>query len=263
MFTLPFSYQDVQLFLLIAARVSSFLMLFPVLGSPEIPNRIRILLALAFTLVLFQLRRAGWVGVSQDLGVLAYFAGLEVVKGLLLGLLGRFIMSAINLATQLFGQNMGLAMANMFDPVSQQQVSVVQRLYVLFYVVIFLQLDIHHDVLRILAVSFDTMPIGPMSLSEETFNFVVAQGTKMFVVALKISAPILVTVTLSNLVLGIIVRTAPQMNIYFAVGMFGNIVLGMLILLFSLPFYLQLFRDLAWDINRSVEHLVRLLGGVA
>ncbi|RPI71959.1 MAG: flagellar biosynthetic protein FliR, partial [Desulfobacteraceae bacterium] len=117
-----------------------------------------------------------------------------------------------------------------------------QFLYV-FTILIFLALDGHHIFIRALAASFEAVPIRGFSLQPQIYDLVLKASGQMFVLAIKIAAPIIITLFLSNLCLGIVARTVPQVNILM-IGFPINIVLGMIIFMLILNGMAPLIKEI-------------------
>lgn len=253
------TYDHVFYFVCMLTRTIAFLSMVPVIGSSEMPGRVRAGLAFALTFFLFiHYDRVTFHLPRQPL-VIIWVMATEIAKGTIMGFIGRVIVSGINTGLDFMGQVMGLNMASMFDPQSQTNVALIERLYILFFMALFYQLDIHHEIIVILAKSFDLVPVGVMHMDEKLLRFFLLYSTQIFVAALKISAPLSVLMTITNIVWGIIVRTAPQMNMFFSVGMFLNIPIGFALLIASLPYYDAIFKAGMHDILRATLTVVEYM----
>lgn len=204
-------------------RVSGFLLTAPVIATRSVPVRVRLVLALALTLAI-----APQVQVPDSVDPLsasgALLAASQVVTGATMGLLARLVFVALEVAGQILAQLMGLSFASMVDPASGNQVPVVSQFYMVMTTLLYLSIDGHLALLRVLAESFQALPVSmqfPASKGMENFT---AWGGWLFAQSLMVVLPAVTAMLMVNISFGVMSRVAPQMNI-FAVG-FPIMILG-------------------------------------
>jgi len=158
----------------------------------------------------------------------------EMLIAFALGFTVRMIFMAVNLAGQLISQSMGLSTASVFNPEFGQstQISEVMGVMTMLY---FLVLDVHHEIIYIFVKSYELLPSGQLNIMP-VIPEVLSLGNKLFILALKIGAPVIVGLLLTNILTGFLYKVAPQMNIYFIV-MPLNIFLGFLLLILGIPVF--------------------------
>ncbi len=205
------------LFALVLARVAGLTMTAPIYGTNDVPMQVRILLAAAFALLIAPLQ---WHAAAVPFGSLVHLAamlGVEAAIGACLGLGVLVLVHAMTLAGEMIAQASGLGIAEMFDPTIEENVSQFSRLMFLTAVTIFLCIGGHRMVMAGLLDSFQTIPPGsgefPSSLAEG-FTTLVSMS---FSLGVRVAAPVVTSLLLATVVLGLIGRTLPQLNI-FAVG---------------------------------------------
>jgi len=212
----------------VGARVSGLMVFCPFLGSDAIPAPVKAALTLLVTALLYPLRAPvqldlqswQWVGVALS----------EVVVGLLLGLAANFMMEAPTMAGQLLGVQMGYSLATLFDPTTQADTPVLAELHRLAALLIFLQLDVHHWLLRAVANSFAYLPAG-MALA----TFAVATGLLhaaggIFLAGVQIAAPGLAATLVADVALGFLGKASPQLPVLF-IGLAVKNLLGLAMLI--------------------------------
>ncbi len=214
----------------------------PVLGTKAVPARVRIGLA-AFIALAAQ-------GSLPDLGAMAQVpldsptAVLLVVQQLVIGLsLGfavRLVFSAVEFAGELVGLQMGLNFAGFFDPISASTATATSRFFGTLVALLFIVINGHLLVIAALAQSFVAFPIAPEPLAFIHQMQPHRWGAEIFSTGLWIALPLIATLLFVNLVLGAVSRVAPQINI-FAIGFPITLGVGLLGLLFTLPFMTQPF----------------------
>jgi len=259
MITLQVSYPQVQLFLLVFLRVTAIVMSLPIFSGNNVPNMFKAGLALAVALVLYPVvdlsaapAMTGWIFLT--LGVIS-----EVLLGLGIGLAIRLIMSGIQMAGQVSGFQMGLAIANIMDPATSMQTPILAQAFNLMAMLIFLAIDAHHWFFHAMVESFTIIPPFQFVLSSSFVGYLMNMAGNMFIIALKIGAPVIVVLILTSVSFGLMARTVPQMNI-FIVAMPLKIVVGLLFVVFSLPYLQPYLRELFNDFGTGLVPLLKLMG---
>ncbi len=203
-----------QTFLICLARVMSIVGAIPVFNSRQTPPQVKVGLGFALALLLFPLMAPH----SRDLPLTPVHFGLviagEVLVGLLLALIAQLIFTAVSFGGTIIGYQMGFAAANIFDPQTTQQLSLMSQFSNVMAILIFLTLDIHHLFLQVIVDSYVMLPPGWLDLSGRVVPLLMDNAAHMFLLGVKLSAPILALLLLSNLVLGILARVFPQLNVF-------------------------------------------------
>lgn len=208
---------------LVGARIGGLLSFLPVLGSSVVSWRVKAGLTIALTAVLApgHLAPMPSVGPITALGMVAS----ELALGLATGLLLYFVFEGMQLAGQVIGFQLGFSLANLIDPTSPVNTPVMSVFHQLIAILIFLQLDVHHWVLRALGSSFALVPLGQFNANWIVAHGVLALGNVMWVVGVQIAAPVLVATFLTDWALGFLSKASPQFPVLF-VGMSVKSLLG-------------------------------------
>ncbi|HEX28639.1 TPA: flagellar biosynthetic protein FliR, partial [Candidatus Poribacteria bacterium] len=165
----------------------------------------------------------------------------------------------VELAGEMAGMQMGLRMATAVDPQFETQSSLLAQFNVLFALMVLLAINGHHWFIEGLAKSFRLIPPGGAVLREATFARVIALAGELFLIGLKMSAPIVVAMLMTNAALGLMVRVVPQMNI-FVVGFPVLIAVGLIVLFFSLKAIAYLLINLFLQMHKDIDFLIGELG---
>ena len=211
----------------IGARVAGLMVFCPFLGSDAIPRPLKAALTLLITALLYPLHGplkldlSSWQWVGISLG--------EVVIGLLLGLAANFMMEAPMLAGQILGVQMGYSLATLFDPQTQADTPVLAEFHRLAALFIFLQLDVHHWLLRALVHSFSYLPAAS-GLSALSAPALLHAAGGIFLAGLQIAAPGLVATLLADVALGFLGKASPQLPVLF-IGLSVKNLLGLCVLI--------------------------------
>lgn len=241
-------------FVRILALVSSA----PILGNPGIPLRVKIGLALLITFVLAPvIGTMPAVEPGSAIGLL--IMAQQIVIGVAMGLAMRIVFTAVEMAGQLIGMQMGLGFATFFDPQNAAQTPVVGSFLGLIATLFFLALNGHLLMIEVLAQSFHVLPVMAQPLSVTGWRALVGWGGEVFLAGLLLSMPIMAALLITNLALGIMTRAAPQLNV-FSVGFPITLAAGFVVLAVALPYFAPLFERLIHDglqMALQIVHLAR------
>lgn len=237
-------------------RIAALVTAMPVFSSSFIPLRVRLIIAIALTIVILPvvpdvptvdaLSIAGIVLVVQ-----------QILIGICMGFIFHLVINAFIIGGQIIAMQMGLGFSTMIDPVNGSQAPVLSMFYMLMVTLFFLLMDGHLALIGILAKSFYTLPIGTEGISREGYWQIAQWGTDMFAGSLMVALPAVTALLLVNLSLGIMGRAAPQLNI-FSVGFSVTIVAGFYIMLVSLPTVIVQFEDLSQNAFGLIKELVHV-----
>lgn len=244
-------------FFLVLTRVGGIFATAPVIGSTYVPAQIKVVASLSFALIIYPFVDLPNFRPGQVNDYLVLVA-TELLIGLVLGLAGRFLFGAIYFAGELVGMQMGLSMAMMVDPSSGQQVSVISQLKNAIAVLVFLAMDAHHVVVHAMVRSYDFLGPGAASISRELVIQVVMFSAGIFVLGFQIAAPLFVALFMANVIMGLMARAVPQMNV-FVVGFPFSIYLGLFILMVTMPFMVVAMRTLFEMYDDHVFKLLQLM----
>ncbi len=207
------SHQEVKAFLLILIRVSTILLMFPFFSARVIPVLSKAGLAIIVTIILFPVLNHEMVAFPETvLGVMQLIIA-ELIIGIILGLLVQVFFEGVRMMGQTVGFQTGFAMANIIDPQSGAQVSLLSNLAYLVAFTLFLLLNGHHILLNAVRESFGVLPVGSLSLNSELFEKLLPLYGEMFAIAIKIGAPAIAALLFTKVAFGLVTKLIPQMNI--------------------------------------------------
>ncbi|MCA9734909.1 MAG: flagellar type III secretion system protein FliR [Deferribacteres bacterium] len=251
--------QQTEVFFLVFVRIFTLFVLIPVFNHRAIPMTVRIALSLVFTVLLVHRVEPVQIDISNAAGYF-FLVGKEVLTGIILGFATEFIFHAVRFAGQIISFLMGFSMVVTFDPEMSQEISIISRLKAITAITLFLIIDGHFLLLEALAHSFSVIPLIGMHISGDLLPYIVRLSADVFVIALQISGPILVMLLLTNVGLGILARTVPQMNV-FIVGFPLTISVGFFALVFTYPTFSNYFRGLVMSLQTTLGTLLHALVG--
>lgn len=225
----------VVIFVLILIRVSSFLLASSLFSSSQINSVFKILISLVLSLVAFETHKKTVVAVD---GLIILLAAKEAFIGVVLGLLTRFFFFALNMASELTSQALGLSSASIFNPLSGINSSLIEQFHTILAILIFFAIQGHHLLITALFQSFELISISQTTVKFGGLGEFVVWCQTLFEIALRIAAPVVSSLFLVNLGMGILGRAVPQINV-FVTSFQVTIMVGFLVLLISMPLYLN------------------------
>ncbi|TAN71993.1 MAG: flagellar biosynthetic protein FliR [Gallionella sp.] len=226
------------------ARILAMIGSSPVLGNTQVPKRVKIGLSVLLAIIIAPaIGEMPPVAVGSPQGLLIIIQ--QIIIGVAMGFTMRLIFTAVEMAGELAGLQMGLGFASFYDPLNSSYTPIVARWLGMVAALAFLVMNGHLHMLSALAESFRTLPVGSM-LSDRGFYGVASWGGSIFVYALQISLPILAALLITNIALGILTRAAPQLNL-FAVGFPITLAIGFFVLALSMPHLIPLLDRLVQE----------------
>jgi flagellar biosynthesis protein FliR len=212
------------------ARITAALMTVPVLSVEAANTRVRLMLSLALTVLVFPMFQWPTIDPMSSRGLLTLFN--EIAIGVLTGFTLQVVTSALLVAGQSISASMGLSMASLLDP-NFGNVPVISQLFLIMGTLIFLGIGGHLLLISIILDSFRMLPVGESLIGLNAVRNLLAWSSMIFLGSLMIALPVMATLVLINIGLGVVTRAAPSLNI-FAVGFPAMIIAGFLVLYISL-----------------------------
>jgi len=228
-------------------RTASVLFFSPIYNQTSIPLIVKIGLALVITFAVFPTIDNTQQTLPDNLTSFLLLIFKEVAVGFLIGYVATLAFGAFVMAGELVSSDMGLSMAEMVDPLFEDQVSPISQILQLLGLVLFLSINGHHWLINALVFSYKTVPVTGFIETGFTISKVVQMFGGLFISAIKVAAPVMIIMALIVVVSGFLARSMPQLNIFLVIFPL-KIIAGFLILAMIFPF-----------ITRSMEYLLNLL----
>ncbi|MGD0226373.1 MAG: flagellar biosynthetic protein FliR [Terriglobia bacterium] len=241
--------------LLVGARVSALMVFAPFLASATISPRIKAGFTVALTALLYPVVAPSLPSFSGARGW--QIAGGEFVVGLIMGITLQFVFEGVELAGQVVGFQVGHSLANLINPLSDAETPILSNFYQAVALLIFLQLDVHHWVLRGLVKSFEYCPPGMVVANPVMAELVWRAAGGMLVMAVQVAIPILLATILIDISLGFLGRASPQLPVLF-VGISVKSVVAFLVVMGTLRFWPGLLEKYFGEALATSEQLMHL-----
>jgi flagellar biosynthetic protein FliR len=231
-------------FMMVLTRISAFFMVLPVFGWKSIPVRIKVamtvLLTIFFSMVIPVPVNAGQISSAKAVLLLAN----EATYGLALGLIAAFVFVAVKFSGRIIERQMGLAMAQILDPLTGERTQPLSSLLEMIFIILFLSANGHHLFLLVISRSYDSFPAGSIPTMPVLAEGIINAGSTMLLHGLKLAAPILAAFLLLMVVLAVLARMVPEMNILF-ISLPLRVGLGLLMVAIFMPFISSFVGELA------------------
>lgn len=216
------------------ARILALIASAPVLGNGQVPAQVKVGAAMMITLIIAPtLDAQPDIEVSSAIGLFVLMQ--QVLVGLAMGFVMRLIFTAVETAGDFAGMQMGLGFASFYDPINASQSQVISQFLGILAALAFLGMNGHLYMLQALAESFHVFPIGISQPSAGALHTVALWGTSIFNYSLQLALPIIAALMLTNMALGILTRSAPQLNV-FSIGFPITLSIGFIMLMLTLPY---------------------------
>ena len=250
----------ISAFLLVLSRTSGIFLISPFFGSMNVPILFRVATAVTITFLLVPIVNIeNFVDMPSTILMYAATVLKEIFVGWIIGLVAFISFSAINMAGKVMDMQVGFAIVNVMDPTSGQQVPLIGSFLYNLGIMIFLATNGHHMIVAALVESFKVIPLLGMEWSPSTTTLIGDLTAGIFSTGMKIAMPVTFAILMTNVGLGILARTMPQMNI-FVVGIPMHLMIGIFMLSMMVPFYV-LFLDVVFNamygnISLAIKSLV-------
>ena len=212
-------------------RILACISVVPLFSHPSIPTRMKLGMGFVITLAILPSIQIPAIEVLSWQGMLSLLA--QMVIGISMGFVMRIMFTAVEMAGFMMGMSMGLGFASFYDPQAQGQTIALAQFLTMLTLMVFMSLDGHLIVVAVMLQSFETMPIllDHWQLNSQT---IAELGGHIFSQGLLLSLPVVASLLITNMALGILTKAAPQFNI-FGIGFPITISVGMVMTLLSLP----------------------------
>ncbi len=255
---LDFLLNNLVIFLLVFLRVLALFFAAPVLNDSSVPNKVRILMAVFFSYIILMFVHPKVDLTNLSIWFLAASAIKEIVIGLIIGFFTYIIFWGISFAGSLMGFDLGLSIAELISPNLDLNADVVSMIFYVFTLLIFVMIDGPEYLIRSIYYSFKIIPVTKINLTNITEGLIIAESAKVFVVAVKIAAPILITFLLFDIAESIMSRIIPQMQVFFVLYPV-RMWLGFVLISGSMVFFFFTIRNL---LQMNEENLIRLINSM-
>ncbi len=228
--------------IMVFSRLMGFIRFAPVFNRKEIPGMVKLALCLLLTIIITPFVKTDSLFVMESFTLSII---LNIVTGALIGYMAQLILMAVEAGADMINMQMGLSSAMVLEPTTSSQVSILSKIMALFGLLIFINLGGVYWLIRALMRSFEIFPIYATSIPLEqlvNMNYLITMSSNVLFMGLQIAAPVLLATLGQDIILGVISKTAPQVNV-FQLSFLFKPVLGAAIMVWILPMLLNIIGE--------------------
>ena len=247
MLNLSFPLSELEYFLLILMRIASFVFAAPFFSTRGVPNHVKVALSVFIAYIMYQFGPQYSTFIAYCVVVLK-----EVAVGLLIGLGAQLCTSVVLFAGRVIDMEVGLSMANVFDPTTNEQSTISGVILQYGTMLILYTTGLHRYLLKALMETFTLIPINGIHIStDRLLTNLTAFLSNYIIIGFRICLPVFASITLMNIVLGLLAKLAPQMNM-FSVGIQLKLLAGLSVLLITM----RMMPDICNFISMQMQQMI-------
>ena len=252
---MKFSVEHLEFLLLVLARISGFVFTAPFFGVPYIPRNLKIGFCIFITILMSYVLPYNSI---EYVGVIG-FASLiikEIIVGILIGYMANICTYILNFSGQLMDMEIGFSMVNEMNPVANIQSTITANLYTYLVMLMLIVTNMHHQILKAFIYAFEIIPIGKVKFKGNIYFIMLKFISEYFIIGFRIILPIFASMLVINVVLGILAKVAPQMNM-FVIGMQLKVFVGLFILTIAIRSLPQVSQFIFGEMRTMKELIIK------
>ena len=222
-------------FMMVLTRISAFFIVLPVFGWKSIPVRIKVAITVLVTIFFSMITPSAIEPREVSLLEAILLLVNEATYGLALGLIVYLVFATVKFSGRIIERQMGLAMAQILDPLTGEQAQPLGMLLETIFILLFLSANGHHMFLLIISRSYEAFPAGNIPTMAVLASGIIKAGSTLLMAGLRLSAPILAAFLVLMVALAVLARIVPEMNILF-ISLPLRVGLGLLMAAIFVPF---------------------------
>jgi flagellar biosynthetic protein FliR len=239
---------------LIFVRVTAMLYVFPVLSSRQIPQQVRLGLGAVLAFLIYKTVPVPHLEVNAFELIVGAVA--QIILGVIVGFVASLVFTGIAFAGELIDLQVGFAIANVINPTTNQNVTIIGELELALATLLFVVTDSHYFFIEGIAGSFSLVPLPYITLDPSVAGNIALFFGESFLIVFRIAAPVLVAIFITNVALAFMARVAPQMNV-FVVGLPIQITIGLVMMIISLPLLASVGPEIFQGVSVQMDAVLR------
>lgn len=253
-------YENIHNVMLIFARIAGFIYLIPIFKSTNVPTRVKAGFCFAVAICIFSSGVAVVSAEPRNVMQFVIIIAKELITGLILGFVVNMFFAVFHFAGQMMDYSIGFSMANVLDPASGMQVPITGKLIDQIMAILLLVTGGFHVLLATFFESYKMIPIGMANLAMDQgfMEYLITLSASYLSLGIRIASPIVGTILVIDVALGILVKATPQMNV-FVVGMPIKLLVGLVILFFVCPYLLEVYHEV---FSLIYDAITTIIGGM-
>lgn len=253
--------ENIDIFAVIIVRLAGFLLLLPVFSGTTVPNLVKVIFLVPLALIVYSNGIVGEITYHSGTAGLVILLIKEFMVGLTLSFAVYTIFMVLFMVGQFMDYQIGFSMVSVFDPVTQIQVPITGNLLYMFSIVLLVRTGGLHSLIAAIVKTFEILPPGKAILvgNAGLAEYMLSILSDYFALGVQIAMPVIGTIFIVDVSLGLLVKAAPQMNI-FAVGMPIKLLVGLCILFFVVPMFGGVYDHL---FEQAYKAVLNILEGIS
>lgn len=251
-----FTQADLEYFLLIMIRVASFVVAAPFFSMSNTPNRVKIGLAIFVSVIIYQMLPKESLAYSTVIEY-AVLVLREASVGVMIGLAANICSYIITFAGRIIDIEIGFSMVSVFDPITNEQVSITGTFYNYILLLILIASNMHQYILRALIDAYQLIPVGGVvfDLDELNQTFLSFLGDSM-ILGFRIVLPVFAVILVTNVILAVLAKVAPQMNM-FVVGLQLKVLMGLMAMFLTIGLFSNISDFIFTEMKQMIVSVIK------
>ncbi len=249
---------DFVIVLLIFMRIVAAFIVSPIFGHQAVPGIVKVLLSLIIAYICFLTIDKSHIVVEFSISWLFVNAVKEIITGAILGFMLNFVFFGVQFAGSLMGLSMELSMAETLNPIDGSSSNDIGQVYNYAAILLLFLINGHHYIISGLVYSFSIVHLGKYVITEPVYQLIMTYAGAVFVIAVKIASPILVSFFLVYIAEGILTRVVPQMQVFF-VSQPLILGLGLFLLVSLTPVYIYAIKSLLHGYEDNLVTIIKAM----
>ncbi len=224
--------------ILCISRLSGFFLPLPVFGAKNVPRSVKIGLVVFISYTILPILNLGYIKEVNSIIELGNFIVIEFIKGAFLGLSFTIALNCIYILGGLIDRNIGFSMVNIMNPMGTLRMPVSANLFYLVGIMVFFITNGHHQLIKIFVKSYQFSPLGVMDFKIFGVMEYIKILSMTFIMGFQLASPFIITIVVANIILGLLAKAMPGMNV-FILGMPFKIFVGLFLFIILSPMYIK------------------------
>ncbi len=232
-----FSQPEILGFIMVLVRISAFIVTMPIIGTENVPLQLKVLLALAITVIIYPTLALQKISLEAIESAFIWVALKEALLGVILGFISRLFFFALTISGEIVSISIGLSSEQLLNPTMGGRTTALQQFQIFIGTLFFLSLNGHYYLITGIVHSFDVVPLSLKGFELLTPHSLALICQEIIWVGVKMSAPVMAALFFMNIVMGILGRAVPQINV-LVTSLPVNILVGFFVVIISIPLLL-------------------------
>jgi flagellar biosynthetic protein FliR len=243
---------QLEILLLVLLRTGGFITAAPLFSSRGVPVILKVLLSVILSLSIYTYAFAGLALPPMSDAILLLYGIREILMGLTMGYVVLIVFSAVQIAGQLVDFQIGFSLSATYNPMSGVTQALMGRFYSMTALVLIFVTDAHHHILGAFYKSFEALPLGAPFSMNIGMGWILSTFSVFFAIAFQIAVPVILVLLMTDLVMGLVSRTVPSLNVLM-LGMPMKTLVGLVFSMMALPVLIQSLMRVIGDLSVYLE----------